>query len=172
MFLFGHIGITLGLFILLEYAVPGIRGRIDYRYVVLGALIPDIIDKLIGRIIFPYSIASGRLIAHALIFSLLFSLAAFYYFKRYGENRYLPMSGAFFLHLLEDRMWMNPEIFFWPFLGWKFHPGTPPDYWLDYFMIMAKNSFTPDFSLTFISEVLGLGIIVIYIMALVLKRKR
>jgi len=99
--LFGHIGVTVGLFILLEYVVHGIRGRIDYRYVILGALLPDVIDKLIGRVIFAYSLANGQIIAHTLIFGVLFFIFGFYCFSRYGNNRILPLSGAFLLHILE-----------------------------------------------------------------------
>ncbi|MCZ7393340.1 MAG: metal-dependent hydrolase [Candidatus Methanoperedens sp.] len=154
MFLLGHLGVTLGVFFILVYLVPGIRGRINYWYVAFGAVLPDIIDKLLGRILFPYSIASGRVIAHTLVFVLLLALAGFYHYRRRGDMRILFISGASFLHLLEDEMWMEPAILLWPLLGWSFPRGTP-DNWFDYFLVMTRNSYTVGLSYDFIAEVIG-----------------
>lgn len=154
MFLLGHLGVTLGAFFIIGYAVPGIRSRINYWYVALGAVLPDIIDKLLGRVLFPYSIASGRLIAHTLVLSFSLALAGYYLYRRRNDARILLVSGASFLHLLEDNMWTEPAIFFWPLLGWGFPRGAP-DNWLDYFLVMFRNSYMPGFSYDFISEVVG-----------------
>lgn len=158
MFLLGHLGVTIGIFFILQRLVPEIRGRINYWYVAFGALLPDIIDKLIGRVLFPYSIASGRLIAHTLVFSFLLSLAGYYLYRRRGEMRILFIAGASFLHLLEDSMWTEPAVLLWPLLGLTFPKGTPDD-WLDYFLIMTMKSYMPSLSYDFISEVIGFIII-------------
>lgn len=171
MFLLGHLGVTLGLFFILQYLVPGIRGRINYLYVVFGALLPDIIDKLLGRILFPYSLASGRLIAHTLAFTLILALLGFYYHRRRGDARLLLVSGASFLHLLEDKMWTEPVIFLWPLLGWGFPRGTP-DNWLDYFLAMFRNSYRPGFSYDFISEVVGFVIMMFFIVKYLFSRAK
>jgi LexA-binding, inner membrane-associated putative hydrolase len=154
MFIFGHIGVTLVSFYILGYIVPGIRDRINYWYVALGVILPDIIDKPIGRVIFAYSIANGHLIAHTLVFCLLLSLAGFYLYKHQGDARLFMVSGASFLHLLEDRLWENPVNFFWPLFGWMFPPGKA-DNWTNYFLDILRSSFVPGFSYVFISELLG-----------------
>ncbi len=163
MFLFGHLGITLALFYILGYLVPGIRDRINYWYVALGSILPDIIDKPIGRVIFANSIANGHLIAHTLIFSLLLAFAGFYLQKRHGDARLFMISVASFLHLLEDRLWEKPVNFFWPLFGWTFPPGKADD-WINYFLNMLRSSYVPGFSYVFISELLGSIIIMLFVL--------
>ncbi|RNI15777.1 hypothetical protein EFE42_00600 [Methanohalophilus sp. RSK] len=66
---FAHIGITLALF----YIVT--RGRnINYWYVIIGSMLPDIIDKVIGRVLFADTFASGRIFAHSLLFVVVLGL--------------------------------------------------------------------------------------------------
>jgi hypothetical protein len=40
MFVFGHIGVTIGIFFVIGYFVTHIRDRINYCYVALGAILP------------------------------------------------------------------------------------------------------------------------------------
>ena len=162
MFLFGHLGITIGLFFIIGYFVPGIRCRINYWYVAFGAILPDIIDKLIGRVLFAYSLASGRFIAHTLIFSLLLALMGFYLYKRNRDARLLLVSGASFFHLIEDIMWTQPVNLLWPLFGWGFPHGVL-EHPADYFLSMFRESFVPDFSYVFISEAIGFTIIILFI---------
>ena len=70
MFLFGHIGVTLGVFFGLGIFIPRLKTIIDPKYLVIGALLPDLIDKPLGRVIFASTIANGRIIGHTLLFSL------------------------------------------------------------------------------------------------------
>ncbi|KCZ72224.1 putative membrane-bound metal-dependent hydrolase (DUF457) [Candidatus Methanoperedens nitroreducens] len=171
MFLFGHLGITLGLFFILGYLVPGIRGRINYWFVALGAVLPDIIDKLLGRVLFANSLASGRLIAHTLIFILFLALVGLYLHRRSRDARMLLVSGASLLHLLEDHMWAQPVTFLWPLLGWSFPRGAASDDWIDYFLVTIRNSYTPDFSYVFISEIIGFTIITLLLAYLFSRTK-
>ena len=52
MFFFGHIGITLGVF----YSLRRLSSKNNFwaavPYIIVGSLLPDIIDKPLGRIIF------------------------------------------------------------------------------------------------------------------------
>jgi hypothetical protein len=52
MLLFGHVGVTLGIFIGLGIFLPQLKTIIDPKYLVIGALLPDIIDKPLGMVIF------------------------------------------------------------------------------------------------------------------------
>jgi len=170
MFLFGHLGITLGLFFIIGYLVPGVRNRINYRYVALGAVLPDIIDKAVGRVIFAHSLANGHLIAHSLVFVIFLALAGYYLYRHTMDARVLTVSGASFLHLVEDRLWTQPATLLWPLLGWKFPGGTAPDYWLDYFLVMFQNSYIPDLSYVFISEAVGFIIILLFLFSWMKER--
>jgi len=52
MLFFGHLGITRGIFIGLWVIIPRLKSAIDLRYLALGALLPNLIGKLIGKVIF------------------------------------------------------------------------------------------------------------------------
>ncbi len=74
MLLFGHLGITLGVYLGLGTFISRLRVIIDPRYLAIGALLPDLIDKPIGRVIFASTLANGRIIGHTLLFTLLIAL--------------------------------------------------------------------------------------------------
>src|SRR5207247_8828092 len=67
MFLLGHLGIGLGLAWLLSWKSPT---RIDYRWVLFGAILPDLIDKPLGFL----TGLDSRLWAHTFLF--LFAILA------------------------------------------------------------------------------------------------
>src|SRR6266545_7870475 len=60
-FLLGHLGIGLGLAWLLSWRSPV---RVDYRLVLFGAILPDLIDKPLGYV---FGLET-RLWAHTLLF--------------------------------------------------------------------------------------------------------
>jgi len=153
--LFGHIGITLGIFYLIEkYSSV----KLDYRLVVFASLLPDILDKLIGRVILP--IGNGRLIGHTLLFALILTLISV------GRKNLLPLPLASFIHMLEDQMWMYPTTLFWPLLNNNFSTGEHTSFH-EYIMGLLKQ-YEPSLSYTFISEVIGF----IIILAFFLKKSR
>ena len=47
MFIFGHIGITIGIVFIVSHLVPRlkIRNKVNYWFVAFGAILPDLIDK-------------------------------------------------------------------------------------------------------------------------------
>ncbi len=128
MFLLGHLGLT--------WALVGSPFRrlfpvgIDYRLLLVGALLPDLIDK-------PLSLAfgiAGRNIAHTLLFASSLTLLFFLVRWRPGPSGhrlvlvgvFVPLAIGSWTHLLLDRMWELPEILLWPFLGLTF-PLDPFD---------------------------------------------
>jgi membrane-bound metal-dependent hydrolase YbcI (DUF457 family) len=162
MLLFGHLGITLGLFLVCGIFIPRLRVLIDPRYLAIGALLPDLIDKPIGIVIFESIFANGRIIGHTILFSLFLSLIGVYLYEKDKDYRGLALASGSFLHLLEDQMWTQPLTFLWPLLGLSF-PRDSMDYiGLEYIFRMFEKSFEPEFSQTFIAEILGIGIIVIF----------
>jgi membrane-bound metal-dependent hydrolase YbcI (DUF457 family) len=159
MFIFGHIGITLGIF----YYLSRLSSKNDFwsavPYIVVGSLLPDIIDKPLGRIILAEAIGSGRIFAHTLIFATLLGLAG-YYLYRQGQPNLLIIAAASFCHLLEDSMWNSPEVLFWPFLGWGFPRDIISGSFLEYLILIFNRSYTVAFTDVFISEMVGLLIII------------
>ena len=162
MFVLGHIGITLGIFYSLNRLFLKKNIPIDFKWIAFGALLPDFIDKPLGRIILAETIGSGRIFAHTLLFGVLLGLVAAYAFYRKGWMIPLVVAGASFCHLLEDQMWNSPKVLFWPLLGWKFPKDTLSGGFIEYFMRILNNSYNPAYSEVFISEILGLGIILLF----------
>lgn len=152
MLFFGHAGLTTGIFYLLG-KVRDIK-KIDYRFVLIGALLPDIIDKPLGLIILNYG--NGRLIAHTLVFALLLTMIALWKkdtpidSKGVMHMRLYALSGGTWIHLLLDSMWLFPATLLWPFLG-SFQHGNITIY-------AIGDSITQP--LNYLSEAAGLAIIV------------
>jgi len=142
MLLFGHIGITLGIAWLVNRIF---KVKMDYRLIAIGSLLPDIIDKPLGMIILPLN--NGRIFGHTLLFILILLLIGLKYRKS------LFLSFASFCHLIEDRMWNEPETFFWPLLGFEF----PAKEHLSFYEYLSRilSEYIPSLSHVFISEVIG-----------------
>ena len=160
MFIFGHVGITLGIF----YSLSRLSSKNSFSaavpYIIIGSLLPDIIDKPLGRIILAETIGSGRIFAHTLLFVALLGLTG-YYLYRQGKPNFLIIAAASFCHLLEDSMWNSPTVLFWPLLGWEFPKDTISANFIEYLMIIFTRSYDVAFTEVFISEMLGLFIIIL-----------
>ena len=114
MYVLGHLGLGLGIAWLATYRRPG---TVDYRLVLLGALLPDLIDKPLGALLD----LDARLWAHTLFFVGVVLAAS-----AVPRARLLFSVGIGILtHLLLDRIWEQPSVVLWPALGWSFPPGGP-----------------------------------------------
>lgn len=161
MLLFGHIGVTLGIFFGLGIFIPKLRTIIDPKYLAIGALLPDLIDKPIGKLIFASTFANGRIISHTLLFILSLFLVGLYLYEKKKDIKVLSLASGSFFHLMEDQMWTTPKTLFWPFLGLKFPKDQMDNTGIEYLTRMLENSFTFQISLSSIPEIMGIGIIVI-----------
>ena len=159
MLLFAHIGITIGIFFIIGLLVPSLKPDIKYRYVALGSLLPDIIDKPIGRFILADSIANGRIFAHTLIFLLILVMFSLYIYRTKKDKNMLIISGASFFHLIEDQMWKHTDTLFWPLFGWDFPYSPSYGVGFSYLLQMLGKSFTLDFSNLLNADVIGIFII-------------
>jgi inner membrane protein len=137
-------------------------GSIDYRMVLLGSLLPDIIDKIpwlfASSDIFP----SGRDYGHTFLFNLLLFICGLILLK-YKKSWLLIISSSSVIHLILDRMWNNPVALWWPLLG-PFHPiGTTG--WLS--NILHALFSDPG---TYIPEIIGLLIILVITYKLIVRK--
>jgi hydrogenase-4 membrane subunit HyfE len=102
------IGITLGIFFGISYFAPKLKLIIDPRYLAIGALLPDLIDKTLGMIVFASTISNGRMISHTLVFSFTLFLIGLYLYDNRREIIVLTLATGSFFHLIEDQMWATP----------------------------------------------------------------
>lgn len=161
MLLFGHIGVTLGIFFGLGFFIPRLRTIIDPKYLAIGALLPDLIDKPIGLIIFASTFENGRIISHTLLFVLSLFLVGLYVYEKKKDTKVLSLASGSFFHLMEDQMWATPKTLFWPLLGLRFPRSQTEFNGIEYLTRLFENSFTFHVSRSSVPEILGIGIIVI-----------
>ena len=130
MLVFGHTGITLGATLLLSSTPSGMQfvtsrispfiRRLDLRLVLIGSLLPDIIDKPLGHFIFRETISNGRIFSHTLLFLAIISLAGFLLYRRQERTWLLALAAGSFWHLILDEMWLAPRTLLWPAFGFSF----------------------------------------------------
>lgn len=121
--LFWHLGITAAII----FATIG-RRRVDYRVVLLGAILPDLIDKPVGRIFFEEELQSSRLVGHTLLFSFGLLLVVMLAMRGAAARRWFILPIACLIHLGLDSMWNYPITLFWPVFG-GFPPEPMEGYW-------------------------------------------
>ncbi len=93
----------------------------DLRVLVLGAVLPDLIDKPIGSILFIDFFGTGRVYAHTLLFAVLVLAGVMAVTRRGSDNRkrWMALPIGVLLHLLLD-MPLDAETLWWPVLGLEF----------------------------------------------------
>lgn len=117
-----HLGLTT-LAVRYVYRDPAM----DLRWVLVGSVLPDVIDKPLGSILFNDHFQAHRLFAHALVFPVILLFLALALTRRGSALRRGLIGlviGALF-HLVLDAAWADPEAFFWPFFGWDFPAADP-----------------------------------------------
>ena len=116
-----HLGVTA----LIVYVTLG-RRRIDYRFILLGAILPDLVDGVLG--LFLFDGPAGRWVAHSILAVVVVSLAIIVGLK--GETR-LSVFGigvGWLVHLVADGMWAAPQTFLWPAFGTGFSDAPAEPY--------------------------------------------
>lgn len=104
MLLFAHAGLAL--------ASARIFGKADFAFLALGSMLPDILDKPLGLIVFGTP-NMGRTFGHTLFFLLLLAALAYYY----RDIRMSSLAWGVLIHSGLDFMWNSPDILLWPLLG-------------------------------------------------------
>jgi len=179
MMLLAHAGITLGAATLVAGAVEGARHAsspkvswfaslsryVDIRILLVGALLPDIIDKPVGQYFFRDTFSNGRIFSHTLLFLVVLVAVGFFLYWRWRMVWMLTLAAGTFMHLLLDSIWQTPETLFWPFLGFGF-PQAPLEDWLA--ELLEGLSSKPA---VYLPEAVGLAVLLWFFLTLVFRRK-
>jgi hypothetical protein len=150
MLVFAHVGLAL--------AAARFTVQASLLLVALGSMLPDIIDKPLGLIVFGTP-AMGRTFAHTLLFLILLGTAAYYRHSILLAS----LAGGVLVHLALDYMWASPQTLLWPLLGgFPMAPYVDPMSYLEGLLMVWKH---PD---VLITECLGLA----YLSFLALKSRK
>jgi inner membrane protein len=179
MLLFGHAGITLGAAALAARAAGKRRADqavktswfaqlssySDIRLLIIGSLLPDIIDKPVGQYFFREAFYNGRIFAHTLLFLVLITAAGYYLYRRHSQLGMLALAGGTFTHLVLDKIWETPGTLFWPVLGLAFTRYELDDWAAGLLRALLSNPYI------YISEAAGL-VILLWFGVRVISRKK
>jgi len=118
MIFFGHTGITAAIINKFEKSAGRDKKfSIDYRYVLIGSVLPDIIDKPLEMIVNHAFPPHGRMYAHTLLFAAILMIIGMIYNFKY-KNVFI-FGVCSFIHVLIDGMWMDPKVFLFPLFGFN-----------------------------------------------------
>lgn len=104
---------------------------LDIRLLLIGSMLPDIIDKPLGYFL---KFGNGRSITHTLLVTLLFLIAALFLYIYRRQTWLLALAIGMVAHLILDFMWQTPETFYWPVYHWWFAPQVDQNWighWLE-----------------------------------------
>lgn len=100
--------------------LTSLGSRIDIRLLLIGSLLPDIIDKPIGQVLFRETFSNGRIFCHTLLFIILVTVIGLLLYRYNRKTWLLVLSFGTFVHLILDEMWRAPRTLLWPILGLSF----------------------------------------------------
>lgn len=128
MFVFAHAGFTLAPAAAVSTWWKDNRGfrngEPDLRWLLAGSVLPDVVDKAVGEVLFRSYFQNGRIFFHTSLFTLLFLLTGVFGWVRRRDARLLLLSCGMASHLLLDRIWIEPATALWPSLGpFQRHPS-------------------------------------------------
>ena len=173
MLVFAHTGITLGAATIVADVASrkpswfaALGNYLDIRWLLVGSLLPDIIDKPIGQYIFRDTFNNGRIFAHTLLFLIVISAAGFLLYKKKNQKWLHALAVGTFTHFILDEMWQIPQTLFWPTLGFTFPVVEDLEGW-------ASGLWHSIFSdpKIYITEAVGLAILLIFGIWLIKRRK-
>ena len=152
MFFFFHLftGIVLGLLI----------GDLisDRRWIipcVIGAILPDVIDKPLNFIVFPAINGAGRFLFHNLLVLIVLTVIGFLVWNYYRSPVILALDIGILSHQILDSMWTEPVRWLYPLLGPSpAEDASAPDFIIS---LLEKELFNPSEWIMLI--LLGLGLL-------------
>ena len=103
---------------------------LDYRLLLVGSMLPDILDKPLGTWLMADVLSNGRIFGHTLLFSLILLGVGVYLFAGSRRAGILSLALGSLAHLGLDQMWLQAETLLWPLFGWSFPKGDVSQ-WLE-----------------------------------------
>jgi inner membrane protein len=102
----------------------------DLRWLMFGALLPDLIDKPIASIIFHDTFGTHRAFGHALVFPVVLMTGVMIATRRGAAARKAAIAVVIgvFVHLILDAVWLSPDGFLWPLFGFEFPAAVGSDF--------------------------------------------
>jgi membrane-bound metal-dependent hydrolase YbcI (DUF457 family) len=152
MYFFFHLltGIILGLLI----------GELlhDRRWIIpcaLGSVLPDLIDKPLGLLVFGSSIGgSGRAWSHGILLLIVVLAVGTWIWKYRGSPVVLGAGIGIFSHQILDLMWRQPANWLYPFLG-PLRGKMPLD---RFFLLLRRELYNPSEWALLALIILGAGL--------------
>lgn len=163
MVFFGHLGITTGIMKMSKKVTNNVS--IDYRIILIGSILPDLIDKPLGAFLFRSTFHNSRIFGHTLAFSIILLFVGLILLNKYKNKCILLLGICSVIHLILDSMWFYPSILFWPYFGWRF-PVRPEGNWIksDILRLLTDPAY-------YIPEIIGFLIILYYFVKLVKSKQ-
>jgi inner membrane protein len=130
-----HLGMTV-LIVRYVFRDPAM----DLRWVLAGSILPDVIDKPLGSILFHDTFQTHRLFAHSVLFPILALLIVIVATRRGSALRkgLIGLVIGMLVHLVLDAAWADPEAFWWPLFGLQF-PHVADSWFPDLVSSMLTN---------------------------------
>lgn len=131
---------------------------------ILGALIPDIIDKTVGYIF----VGTGRAFMHTAVLILIFSTITLcaYVKRKWFAPHMAFFTGGLAFHQFLDMMWTSPKVWLFPLLGNFARSPTDPLWQAEHKIAIGATS--PEEILLYIALITATMIVI----AWKLKKKR
>lgn len=138
--------------------------EIDIRILLIGSLLPDIIDKPLGILFLREEISNGRIYSHTLLFLIIITLAGVYLYRNRRKTWLLALSFGTFIHFILDQMWRNSKTLFWPFLGIAFQKTDVSEWIPDMLYSLHTNP------AVYIPEIIGFIILTWFVIVLIKEK--
>jgi inner membrane protein len=171
--LFSHIGIALGASTIISGGInreklawfDKLSKYLDIRFLVIGSMLPDIIDKPVGQYFFRDTFQNGRIFSHSLLFFLVITALGYYLWRKQHRTWLLALAAGTLTHLVLDSMWRVPKTLFWPVMGWSF-PKIELENWAG--GIWHALFHEPG---VYIPEIIGLAVVLWFAVWVIWRRK-
>jgi len=142
-----------------------LASHIDIRLLLIGSLLPDLIDKPLGMVLLADSLSSSRIYSHTLLFLIIISLAGFYLYHSRRKLWLLILSFGTLSHLIFDQMWLEPQTLLWPLYGSAFKEVDFTQWMQGIFYASYTDPSV------YVPELVGLAILIWFVSVLVRQRK-
>ena len=93
---------------------------LDIRFILVGSLLPDIIDKPLGMELLREALSNGRIFSRTLLFFILTGASGLFVYRRFSKTWPLALALGTSAHLALDSMWQMPRTLLWPAYGLAF----------------------------------------------------